>query len=162
RGDQTIPPQTPVRIIRPETAITMRQMMEGVIMLPEGTGHKARLEGYRVGGKTGSAQIYDVSAHRYSHSYIGSFIGFAPLTNPSIVVAVTLNGTRGEGGFGGAVAAPVFRAVATEALRVLDVPRDLPDEDETVTLVAKAESVDDLAITDQPSDQPNILEEGDG
>jgi cell division protein FtsI (penicillin-binding protein 3) len=161
KGNQTVPQEPPVRVITPDTAITMRQMMEGVVTLPEGTGHNARLDGYRVAGKTGSAQIYDVAAHRYSHVYNGSFIGFAPLTNPAIVVAVTLNGTRGNVGFGGAAAAPVFQAVATEALRVLDVPKDLPEDAESVTLVAKAENVDDLAVTDQPLEERNILEEGD-
>ena len=80
----------------------MRQMMEGVV-LPGGTGTAARLEGYSVGGKTGSAQIFDMATRTYSHNnYNGSFLGFAPLTNPAIVVVVTLNGTHGTAGFGGA------------------------------------------------------------
>ena len=81
-----------------------------------------------MGGKTGSAQIFDFATRHYTHTYNGSFMGFAPVTNPAIVVVVTLNGTHGDGGFGGVAAAPVFHAVATEALRVLDVPKDLPDE----------------------------------
>jgi len=147
-----------VRVIQPETAIKMRQMMEGVVL--EGTGKGARLEGYTAGGKTGSAQIYDFAAHRYTHTYNGSFMGFAPLTNPAVVVVVTLNGTHGQAGFGGAAAAPVFRAVATEALRILDVPKDLPDVlPATPTLIAKNETIDDLAIADLGSKQPNILED---
>src|SRR5208282_4702740 len=79
RGDKTIPPATPVRVIRPETAITMRQMMEGVVLY--GTGRLvAKLQGYSSAGKTGSAQIFDSAIHRYSHSYNGSFMGFAPVT----------------------------------------------------------------------------------
>jgi cell division protein FtsI (penicillin-binding protein 3) len=160
KGSQAVPPPVPVRIVKPETAITMRQMMEGVV-LPGGTGYpKARLEGYSVGGKTGSAQIYDVASRHYTHTYNGSFMGFAPLTNPAIVVVVTLNGTHGTAGFGGQAAAPVFHAVATEALRVMDVPRDLPDQTPPAQLAKKAE-VDDLSIADIGSDQPNILEEGD-
>jgi cell division protein FtsI (penicillin-binding protein 3) len=160
RGNQSVPQPAPVRIIKPETAITMRQMMEGVV-LPGGTGYpKARLEGYSVGGKTGSAQIYDVASRHYTHTYNGSFMGFAPLTNPAIVVVVTLNGTHGTAGFGGAAAAPVFHAVATEALRALDVPRDLPEQTPPAQ-VAKKTEVDDLSIADIGSDQPNILEEGD-
>ena len=159
RGSQTVPAPQPVRIVKPETAITMRQMMEGVV-LPGGTGYpRARLEGYSVGGKTGSAQIYDVASRHYTHTYNGSFMGFAPLTNPAIVVVVTLNGTHGTAGFGGQAAAPVFHAVATEALRVLDVPRDLPDQQPPPEMAKKAE-VDDLSIADIGSDQPNILEEG--
>ena len=87
-------------------------------------------------------------------------MGFAPLTNPAVVVVVTLNGTHGQAGFGGAAAAPVFRAVATEALRILDVPKDLPDrQPATPTLIAKNEAIDDLAIADLGSKQPNILED---
>jgi cell division protein FtsI (penicillin-binding protein 3) len=159
KGNQTIPPAPQVRIITPDTAITMRQMMEGVVM-PGGTGTAARVQGYSVGGKTGSAQIFDVATKHYSHTYNGSFMGFAPLTNPAIVVVVTLNGTHGTAGFGGAAAAPVFHAVAAEALRVMDVPKDLPDEPPP-TQVARKEDLNDLSSADVASDVPNILEEGD-
>jgi cell division protein FtsI (penicillin-binding protein 3) len=155
---QATSPAPPVRAIQPETAIKMRQMMEGVVLV--GTGKGARLEGYTAGGKTGSAQIYDYAAHHYTHTYNGTFMGFAPLTNPAVVVVVTLNGTHGQAGFGGAAAAPVFRAVATEALRILDVPKDLPDrQPATPTLIAKNQAMDDLAIADLGSKQPNILED---
>jgi cell division protein FtsI (penicillin-binding protein 3) len=159
KGDQTTAPATPVRVLRPETAITMRQLMEGVVINPQGTGHRARLTGYSSGGKTGSAQIFDFATKHYTHSYNGSFLGFAPVTNPAIVVVVTLNGTHGEGGFGGVVAAPVFHEIATEALRVMEVPKDLPDEP-VKTLVAKKEQVNDLADSDAETDGPNILEDG--
>jgi cell division protein FtsI (penicillin-binding protein 3) len=159
KGDQTPPAAPPVRAIRAETAITMRHMMEGVVLL--GTGKAARLQGYTTGGKTGSAQIYDYKEHRYTHTYNGSFMGMAPLTNPAVVVVVTLNGTHGTAGFGGAAAAPVFKAVASEALRVLDVPKDLPDEPPPPTLVARNQPEDDLAIAELGSQQRNILEDGD-
>jgi cell division protein FtsI (penicillin-binding protein 3) len=125
KGDTAAPVTAPHRILKPETAITMRQMMEGVVL--NGTGKKARLSGYSSAGKTGSAQIFDYATGHYTHNYNASFMGFAPVTNPAIVVVVTLNGTHGTAGYGGVVAAPVFHEVATEALRVLDVPRDLPD-----------------------------------
>jgi cell division protein FtsI (penicillin-binding protein 3) len=159
KGGQTVPADQPVRVLKPETAITMRQMMEGVVM-PGGTGTKARLEGYTSGGKTGSAQIYDPVARHYTHSYNGSFMGFAPLTNPAMVAVVTLNGTHGTAGFGGQAAAPVFHAVLTEALRVLDVPKDLPDQTPARTAVSNEETAD-LAISDIGSGQPNILEDAD-
>lgn len=152
KGDQTMPVEPPVRVVKPETAITMRQMMEGVVL--HGTGGAARVQGYSVGGKTGSAQIFDNVAHRYTHTYNGSFLGFAPIQNPQIVMIVTLNGTHGTSGFGGAAAAPVFKAVATEALRVLEVPKDVPDETPLPTLVAEAS---DLADVDTSA--KNILEE---
>jgi cell division protein FtsI (penicillin-binding protein 3) len=115
----------PQRILKPETAILMRQMMEGVVL--HGTGKEATLKGYTSAGKTGSAQIYDVKSKTYTHTYNSSFLGFAPVANPQVVVAVTLNGTSGGAqGYGGVVAAPVFREVMTAALRILDVPKDLP------------------------------------
>jgi len=119
--------EKPDRAIAPETAIQMRQMMEGVVL--HGTGTKyATIKGYTSGGKTGSAQIYDLKAHVYTHTYNASFLGFAPVTNPQIVVAVTLHGTQnGNAGFGAPVAGPVFSKVAMTALRMLDVPKDLPD-----------------------------------
>lgn len=151
-----------VRVIKPETAITMRQMMEGVVM-PGGTGYpNARLAGYSVGGKTGSAQIFDMATRRYSHNtYNGSFVGFAPLTNPAIVVVVTLNGTHGAAGFGGAAAAPLFHAVATEALRMFDVPRDLPDPPVRETEVARKKPAEDFSVGAIDSNEPNALEDAD-
>jgi len=157
-GDQPPPIEPPVRAIKPETAITMRQMMEGVVLV--GTGSKARLEGYTSGGKTGSAQIFDFATRHYTHSYNGSFMGFAPVTNPAIVVVASLNGTHGIGGFGGATAAPVFKVVATEALRILDVPKDLPDQPPSKNLIARKEP-DDVSVADLGSGQPNILEDQD-
>jgi cell division protein FtsI (penicillin-binding protein 3) len=157
-GDQVVNSDPPVRVVRPETAITMRQMMEGVVM-PGGTGYpEARLEGYSVGGKTGSAQIYDPASRHYTHNYNGSFMGFAPLTNPAIVVVATLNGTHGNLGYGGRAAAPVFHAVAQEALRVLDIPKDLPEQ-APVELAAAKQAPGDLAIAELGSLEPNILEE---
>lgn len=132
------PVQPPVRILAPETAITMRQMMEGVVLA--GTGKKARLAGWTSGGKTGSAQIYDHETGKYTHRYNASFMGFAPLANPAVVVVVTLNGASK---YGGTVAAPVFREVASAALRLLDVPKDVP---ELIPVVDEKEKVNDLAI----------------
>ena len=115
------------RIIDPETAIQMRQMMEGVVLRGTAKGY-ANLRGYTSGGKTGTAQIFDLKAHVYTHRYNASFLGFAPVENPQIVIIVTLEGTSGgTAGFGAPVAAPVFREVAMAALRMLDVPKDLPE-----------------------------------
>jgi hypothetical protein len=72
-----------------------------------------------------------------------------------------LNGTHGTAGFGGAAAAPVFKAVATEALRILDVPKDVPEQEAPGRLLAQNQVLDDLAIADLGSDQPNILEDAD-
>ncbi len=135
------PAPQPKRVLKAETAITMRRMMEGVVL--HGTGKAARLSGYTSGGKTGSAQIFDRAMRQYTHMYNGSFVGFAPVTNPRIVIAVTLNGVRL---FGGVVAAPVFRAVATETLRILQVPKDLPEE--LPPSLADPEEANDLAVAE--------------
>jgi cell division protein FtsI (penicillin-binding protein 3) len=135
-GNQTHQAARPVRILKPDTAITMREMMQGVVT--RGTGTKAQLPGYTTGGKTGSAQIYDYAAKAYTHTYNGSFMGFAPLMNARIVVVVTLNGTHGSAGFGGEAAAPVFKAVASEALRLMDVPKDMPEQPAKMFLAKNA------------------------
>ena len=141
---ERIAPQPPKRILEPETAIKMRQMMEGVVLHGTGRGY-ATLRGYTSGGKTGSAQIYDQKAHAYTHHYNASFLGFAPVPNPQIVIAVTLEGTSGGGaGYGGPVAGPVFREVAMPALRMLDVPKDLPDD--LVRSARAPADANDLAI----------------
>jgi cell division protein FtsI (penicillin-binding protein 3) len=126
--EERLAPEKSVRAITGETAVTMRQMMEGVVLHGTAKG-LANLRGYTSGGKTGSAQIFDLKGRVYTHSYNASFLGFAPVANPRIVIAVTLNGTMGgAAGYGGPVAAPVFREVAMVALRILDVPKDVPDE----------------------------------
>jgi cell division protein FtsI (penicillin-binding protein 3) len=158
KDEAPLPSPAPERVLRPETSITMRQMMEGAVVGQGATGHRARLNGYSSGGKTGSAQIYDFAARRYTSTYNGSFMGFAPVVNPAIVVVVTLNGTRTTRGFGGVSAAPVFKVVAEEALRVLDIPKDLPELPEDQPNLAETEDAGDLAIADLA--QPPVLEEG--
>jgi cell division protein FtsI (penicillin-binding protein 3) len=114
-----------VRVMKPEDAIALRQMMERVV-LKGGTGTRAKFPGYTAGGKTGSAQIFDFTAKRYSHTYNASFMGFAPVANPKVVVVVTLNGADK---FGGVLAAPVFNQIASAAMRVREIPRDVPEEE---------------------------------
>jgi cell division protein FtsI (penicillin-binding protein 3) len=149
-------PEKPRPVIKPETAIQMRQFMEGVVLRGTGRG-LANLKGYTSGGKTGTAQVYDLKAHVYTHRYNASFLGFAPVPNPQIVIAVTLNDTTGgTAGYGGPVAAPVFRDIAMTALRMLDVPKDLPDG------LLRADSrkpsdVDDLSIAGLG--KPPVLEQ---
>jgi cell division protein FtsI (penicillin-binding protein 3) len=131
RGAQMVSPRqdlssaaTPRRVIRPDTAATMRQMLEGVVLV--GTGRLAKLEGYTAGGKTGTAQKIDPSSGRYSlRDYIASFVGFAPVNTPAITVLVVLDSPVG-GHHGGEVAAPFFRTVAQQTLAYLRVTPDVP------------------------------------
>lgn len=114
----------PERVLSEKTAAVMRAMMEDVVRA--GTGRLAQTPGYRVAGKTGTAQKVDPDTGAYSRkNYIPSFIGFAPVNNPSIVVVVVLDSPVGKY-YGGSVAAPVFPRVATQALRFRDVPPDQP------------------------------------
>lgn len=126
RGAQTVPEaqEPPARVVRPETAATLRRMLEGVIL--EGTGRRARLNGYTAGGKTGTAQKIDPATGRYSaHEYIGSFVGFAPLNSPAVTVLVALDSPVGPHE-GGEVAAPVFQQVMQQTLAYLRVTPDVP------------------------------------
>ncbi|MBY0506275.1 MAG: penicillin-binding protein 2 [Bryobacteraceae bacterium] len=112
------------QVIRPETAMKVLQILESVV-LQGGTGTAAKPSGYSAGGKTGSAQMVDPKTGHYLHGrYHASFMGFAPLNNPQLVVVVTLNGANQ---MAGALAAPVFKEVAEPALRILDIPKDLPE-----------------------------------
>jgi cell division protein FtsI (penicillin-binding protein 3) len=158
-GTEAVPVETPRRVLRPETAITMRRMMEGVVVIKGATGNAARLEGYSVGGKTGTGQIFDYAAHRFTHSYNSTFMGFAPLTNPAIVVVVTVNGTHL---MGGSASAPAFKVITQEALRILNVTKDLPEElvaENTKGAETPAAQEDDATIAQIPSEGPNIMEE---
>lgn len=119
------PERKPQRVLRPETCFTIRKIMERVVL--EGTGKAAAIPGYSSGGKTGSAQIFENGAWQNRHN--SSFIGFAPVTNPRVVVVVTMNRTPK---LGGVAAAPVFKKVAETALRVLQVPKDRPETDSVV------------------------------
>ena len=158
------PIEKPTRILKPETTIQLRQMMEGVVL--RGTGKKAAVRGYTIGGKTGSAQIYDLKNHVYTHNYNSSFLGLAPLTNPQVVIVVTLNGTTGgAAGYGGAVAAPVFREVATAAMRMLDVPKDVPEAPAKMLTKAhplERENFNDLPIAGLGGEPPTLLASAQG
>jgi len=120
-------PQEIGRPIRPEVAQVVRELMLDVT--EEGTGTKARVPGYTVAGKTGTAQAWDSKIGAYSTTdYYGSFVGFVPARDPVFSVLVTVD--RGRPVYtGGAVAAPIFAQIATPTARYLAVPPDdLPNE----------------------------------
>ena len=110
-----------VRVISAKTAIEMRSMLETVTE-PGGTAVKAQADGYRVGGKTGTA--HKLVGKGYGNSYRAYFAGIAPISMPRIVVAVMIDEPTGGSHYGGDVAAPVFSTIVSETLRTLNV---LPD-----------------------------------
>ncbi len=112
------------RVMSAATARAVRQMLEGVT-LNGGTAPQARVMGYRVAGKTGTAHKLVGGAYAPG-KYIASFVGLAPATAPRLVVAVTIDEPSGREYYGGLVAAPVFSRVMAGALRLMAVPPDAP------------------------------------
>jgi cell division protein FtsI (penicillin-binding protein 3) len=110
-------------MLKPETAQAVRHMLE-MVVTPGGTAPKAQIAGYRVAGKTGTAHKLEGGA--YANKYVSSFVGFAPVSNPRLVVAVMIDEPSAGQYYGGSVAAPVFSSVMGAALRLLGVPPDAP------------------------------------
>lgn len=109
------------RVVSEKTAREVREMLE-MATGPNGTAPKAQVPGYRVAGKTGTA--YKLVGGRYASKYVASFVGFAPVSNPRIIVAVMVDEPSNGMHYGGDVAAPVFAAVTANALRALNVAPD--------------------------------------
>ena len=115
-----------VRVISSRTAREVRDMLELAVQ-PGGTGPRARIVGWRVAGKTGTAHKQENGGYA-AHKYIASFVGFAPASNPRLLIAVMIDEPAGSEYYGGLVAAPVFAQVMQGALRMLNVPHDAPLE----------------------------------
>jgi cell division protein FtsI (penicillin-binding protein 3) len=167
RGEQVLPTRAslsaaePKRVIRPETAATLRRLMEGVVL--KGTGKLAHLDGWTAAGKTGSAQKIDPATGRYSPTQlIASFTGFAPINNPAVTILISLDSPVGLRE-GGQVAAPVFKRIAEQVLSYLDVPRDVPLNPRLIQatykrqMAGEATALEDFSPTDfsgQPDAPP--------
>ena len=121
RSDE--PPAHGVRIFSQQTAREILSMLEMAVQ-PEGTAPKARVPGYRVGGKTGTA--YKVEGGAYVRKYVASFVGLAPISDPRLVVAVMIDEPSGGAHYGGDVAGPVFSQIMGGALRTLGIQPDAP------------------------------------
>jgi cell division protein FtsI (penicillin-binding protein 3) len=118
---QSFPPEIRRRAVSSETADRMIDILEGTVS-KRGTGEKAAIPGYRVAGKTGTAQKIDPVTKQYSNQdTVTSFVGIVPAEDPRIVVLVVVDDPKGAA-WGGTVAAPVFRNIAEQVLRYLGVP----------------------------------------
>ena len=107
-------PEVRARVMSYDTSYQMKLIMEQVV--EEGTGKKARISGFSVGGKTGTAQIPDPrNGGYYKDRYIASFIGIAPMDDPRLAMAVVVEAPRNKT-HGGSVAAPIFREIAEKVL----------------------------------------------
>jgi len=116
-------PAPPVPVLRPQTAQALRRMLE-LAAGEEGTAASARVSGYRVAGKTGTAR--KLRDGRYSDAYVASFVGFAPASNARVVIAVMIDDPHRGRYYGGDVAAPVFAQVVAGTLRALQVAPQAP------------------------------------
>jgi len=115
--------EPPRRVVSPDTAHTVRDFMESVVVGDGGTGHNAKIPDYNVAGKTGTAQL--VRNGRYIHgAYVSSFIGFLPATRPRIAILVAATYPKKNGTYGGTVAAPAFREIARQTMGYLHIPPD--------------------------------------
>jgi cell division protein FtsI (penicillin-binding protein 3) len=129
------------KVMSPKTAIEMRSMLE-MVTEQGGTAVKAQAEGYRVGGKTGTA--HKLVGKGYGNKYRAYFAGIAPISAPRIVVAVMIDEPTGGSHYGGDVAAPVFSTIVSETLRSLSV---LPDS-----------SVKQMVLQDEAPTTPRNIE----
>ncbi len=121
--DET-PPAAPRRVISSATAATLRRMMQTVV--DTGTAVAARMPGYSVAGKTGTAQKIGQDRTYEAGLFMASFAGFVPASRPALTMLVVLDEPAGSLFHGGDIAAPVFREIALPALRYLGVPPE-PD-----------------------------------
>lgn len=120
----------PVRqVISKKTSEELREILQSVV--DDGTGRNAYLDGYKVAGKTGTAQKILPGGGYSTSEYIASFIGFAPADNPRIAVLVVVDAPQGVY-YGGQVAAPVFKNIVLDTLRYLEVPPELKGEEKVI------------------------------
>ena len=160
---------TPLRrAVSRESAAQLTRWLEGVVRDPDGTGKRARLDGWRVAGKTGTAQKADPVTRRYSvDKRFSSFVGFAPAEAPRIAVGVFIDEPRGEV-YGGEVAAPVFRDLVEHAMKSMGVPpseeagvamsTSTPTPTSTPTSTPTATATATAMVADDPSSPPPIEE----
>lgn len=107
-------------VISKKTSEEVRIALESVVAL--GTGRNAYIEGYRVGGKTGTAQKVNNGVYMVGN-YITSFIGFLPADNPKVVVYVAIDNPKGITAFGGTVSAPIAKSILEDAISALDIKK---------------------------------------
>jgi cell division protein FtsI (penicillin-binding protein 3) len=120
-GEEEVREPKGKRVISPEVAAEIREMLEGVLA-PGGTASEVSVPGYTLAGKTGTAEVAENGTYSET-KYVASFIGFAPADNPQLLAAVIVDQPQGEI-YGGSVAAPAFGQIAEFALPYLGVPQE--------------------------------------
>lgn len=110
------------RVLLPSTVEALRGMLESVVSGADGTGANAAVAGYRVAGKTGTANKYDVEAGQYSKRYVSSFVGYLPARSPKLLIAIAVDDPSSGQYYGGEVAAPAFKEIGDFALNEVLAP----------------------------------------
>lgn len=118
-------PRSRGRVVSPFVAKTVAGMLASVCA--EGTGRQAKIPGYEVAGKTGTSRKY-INGRQSNRHHVGSFSGFFPASDPKVIITVVVDEPRGIIGYGGTVAAPVFKKVAAEAIKQLEIKPPFPEE----------------------------------
>jgi cell division protein FtsI (penicillin-binding protein 3) len=139
------------RAVSRESAAQLTRWLEGVVSDADGTGKRARVPGWRVAGKTGTAQKADPLTHRYSvDKRFSSFVGFAPAEAPRLAVGVFIDEPHGDV-YGGELAAPVFREVVEHALQAMGVP---PSEESPQIASTSTSTATATPTATPPADDP--------
>ena len=148
---RTNKPRVVRRVISADTARTMKKLLAAVLR-PDGTGARAALAQYKAAGKTGTAQKSNHRSGGYADDrYTASFAGFAPVTDPKILVVVVINEPQ-KGFYGGVVAAPAFRRITEQALHALQVPpARIQEKSEKVAALDNGLSLQPSLIALQPA-----------
>ena len=158
---QTFKPEVVRTVISEKTSDTVRDILEGVVSTPNGTGGNAYVKGYRIGGKTGTSQTTKEGV------YIASFCGFAPADEPEIIVLVVLFDPKGDSYMGGVIAAPLAGKIIEDVLNYMQVEKKYTEEDlkamteEVFVPDVRRKTVSD-AVKDIKSAKLNYIIEGNG
>ena len=131
-GDVVVVPPAGERIVRSETAHEILKYMEAVIDSDSGTGKSMRIPGYRLGGKTGTAQ-----RKNSGNGYVASFVGFVPADKPQAVILVMVDNPKAGKIYGSLVAGPVFKELAGAVIRRYGLPPSTSRPEPTVEIEAK-------------------------
>ena len=124
------PPKNLGQAVSPETARELRNLLQKIVTDEHGTASKAKTPSYTTAGKTGTAQKVEPGLKGYAKDkYLASFVGFAPVSDPHLVIYVVVDEPREKPYYGGTWAAPIFAAIAERGLRYLNVAPDIAPED---------------------------------
>jgi cell division protein FtsI (penicillin-binding protein 3) len=156
-----VTPKIVRRTISPETAAALTTIMEGVVADEHGTARAARIEGYTIAGKTGTAAKLVrglVKAHYSTSDYNASFVGFLPSRNPVVAIIVVTDSPHAGPTTGGLVSAPIFKRIAEATLQYLGVPHSV--DPEPPVLVARAEQGVATVLPSPPAPVVNLVADG--